>query len=105
MLLRDAKGWQNSLVCLLIGQLLIAATLAASPQLHELVHQDADHSDHECAVTVLISGGSDGSWTLPVFEVSTFVHVVTVVLPDSGFADISPLFLSAHVLEHAPPLA
>ena len=54
-------GWQNALVCLLVSQLLIIAALAASPHLHQLFHHDADHGDHECAVTVMISGGSDGS--------------------------------------------
>jgi hypothetical protein len=102
---REAKGLQNALVCLLIAQLLVATALASSPQLHQLFHHDAERGDHECVVTVMISGGSDGSLTQPVFEPSTLSPVVAVVLPDSGSPDVSPLFLSAHIFEHAPPLA
>jgi len=35
---------------------LTLSVLATSPQLHRWLHPDADHSDHECAVTVFHHG-------------------------------------------------
>lgn len=35
---------------------LALSVLAASPQLHEWLHPDADHSDHECAITLFHHG-------------------------------------------------
>jgi hypothetical protein len=34
-----------------------ALTLTVCPQLHEWLHPDADHEDHDCAVTLFASGG------------------------------------------------
>jgi hypothetical protein len=34
-----------------------ALSLAVCPALHEWVHPDADHQDHDCAVTLFSSGG------------------------------------------------
>jgi hypothetical protein len=42
----------------LILALLWLLTLAASPSLHELVHPEANHEDHDCAVTVFLGAGS-----------------------------------------------
>ncbi len=36
--------------------LLTLCVLAASPQLHRWLHPDAEHSDHECAVTLFHHG-------------------------------------------------
>ena len=103
--LRDAKGFQNILVCLLVAQFLGATALAASPQLHHIIHHDAGHDDHQCAVTMMISGGSDGAWTPPVFEAGTLIRVTAILSSDAGFVHVSPSFLSAHIFEHAPPPA
>ena len=103
--LRHIKAWQNALICSLIAHLLIVVALAASPQLHRLLHQDADHSDHECAVTVMVSGGSDGSPAPQIFQASGILPTAFDFSPELHFHDVAPLFLSAHVFEHAPPLA
>ena len=42
--------------------------LAASPELHAMLHADSDHCDHECAVT-LFAQGAEGSTTGPVLTV------------------------------------
>ena len=102
---RNAKVWQSAFVCLLISSLLIVVALAASPQLHQLFHHDADHSEHECAVTVMVSGGSDDSPVPQVFEAGAILPVALDFLqPETHSGDVAPLFLSAHVFEHAPPL-
>jgi hypothetical protein len=96
-------GWQNALVCLLVGQLLVIAALVASPNLHQLFHHDADHGDHECAVTVMISGGSDGSLAPQVLDVGAIFRTASDFSSEIQTLDVAPLFLSAHVFEHAPP--
>jgi hypothetical protein len=90
---------------LLIGQFLIISALAGSPQLHQLFHHDADRGDHECAVTVMISGGSDGSPVPQVLDAGTPFPIAFDFSPELLSQDVAPLFLSAHVFEHAPPLS
>ena len=103
--LRDSKGWQGALVWLLIANLLVAVTLTASPKLHELIHHDAGRSEHQCAVTVLFSGGSDDSPVSGAFDVGAVFGGATDFLPEIHSRDVAPLFLTAHVFEHAPPFA
>jgi hypothetical protein len=101
---RNAKVWQSAFACLLISSLLIVVALAASPQLHQLFHHDADGSEHECAVTVMVSGGSDDSPVAQVFDGNAILPVAPDFQPETRSRDVVPLFLSAHVFEHAPPL-
>jgi hypothetical protein len=103
--LRDSKGWQGTLVCLLIANLLVGVTLTASPKLHELLHRDADDGEHQCVVTVMLSGGSDDSPVPQVFDVGALFASAPDFLPEIHSRDVAPLFLTAHVFEHAPPLA
>jgi hypothetical protein len=102
--LRDAKAWQNAFACLLTAHLLIVVALAASPRLHQLLHHGADHGDHECAVTMMISGGTDGSCGSPVFDANAIFPIAFGSRPDMHSRDVAPLFLDAHVFEHAPPI-
>ncbi|HTZ20872.1 MAG TPA: hypothetical protein VMC06_08315 [Opitutaceae bacterium] len=39
-----------------VALVLMLVVLAASPELHRLVHADAGHPDHECAVTLFLHG-------------------------------------------------
>ena len=41
---------------LLTGTVLMLAVLAASPDAHHWLHADADHADHECAITLYAQG-------------------------------------------------
>ena len=41
---------------LLAGMILFLDALAACPELHELIHPDADKASHECAVTMFTHG-------------------------------------------------
>ena len=45
------------LMPLLMASIFWALTLTVCPQLHEWLHPDADHEDHDCAVTLFASGG------------------------------------------------
>ena len=86
----------------LILALLWLLTLAASPTLHELVHPDADHEDHDCAVTVFLSGGFG----------QVIAEPITIRQPDLELAYFSPgetrrrivvAPIIRSILEHAPP--
>jgi hypothetical protein len=46
---------------LLVGLVLLLNAMAASPELHELIHADAGHADHQCAVTLFGHGQIDSS--------------------------------------------
>ena len=39
-----------------VALVLVVGLLAASPQLHQWLHPDASHADHECAVTLYHHG-------------------------------------------------
>ena len=40
--------------------------LAVCPELHELIHHDADDEHHDCAVTAILSGGIEHTPIVPV---------------------------------------
>lgn len=82
--------------------LLWLLALAASPSLHELVHPDAGHEDHDCAVTVFLSGGFGQVVAEPII----------IRQPDLEFAYLSPGEIretiiagptTRSILEHGPP--
>ena len=92
------------LICLLsLAMLHWAIILAVCPELHELIHHDADDEHHDCAVTAILSGGIEHTPMVPA--------VADVPAPALGcfFAsfDAQPaasFFLSCRILEHAPPV-
>jgi hypothetical protein len=45
------------LMPLLVVSIIWALALTVCPELHEWVHPDAGHEDHECAVTLFCNGG------------------------------------------------
>ena len=45
----------------------MATLMAASPDLHAWMHEDADHGQHECLATTLISSACDTAAPAPVF--------------------------------------
>lgn len=53
---------------------LLLNLLAASPSLHELLHPDASHAEHQCAVTLLAHGQMDS----PTMDVAAVVPVQPV---------------------------
>jgi hypothetical protein len=48
---------QVSLTTVLVVSIFWTLTLSVCPELHEWVHPDADHDDHDCAVTLFANGG------------------------------------------------
>jgi hypothetical protein len=46
---------------LLVALVLLLDAMAACPSLHELVHQDANTSQHQCAVTLFAHGQVDSA--------------------------------------------
>lgn len=83
--------------------LLLICAAAASPALHEWMHEDADHADHDCAITLFASGAYHGNEQPPV-------AVAFCLIPDcdgavlDGLPDVSSFRFNG-ILEHAPPAA
>jgi hypothetical protein len=81
---------------------LAVLALTAVPQWHEWIHPDANSPWHECAVTLISSGGYENISTAPL---------VTVPVPVFHFCFVPALhpiwvaspFVCARILEHAPP--
>jgi hypothetical protein len=81
---------------------LTALALTAVPQWHEWIHSDANSARHECAVTMINSGG---------YEKIVAAPLVTAPAPVFHFCFIPALhpvwvaspFVCARILEHAPP--
>jgi len=92
----------------LTGALLVLAvfwalTLAVSPQLHELIHPDADHEDHDCAVTLFLGGGLEHSPLAP----SLFVGALLIFLRQNLRPPLEifvALFAGQRVFERGPPI-
>ena len=59
---RPFLRWMAAGCALLV---VVLGLFAASPQLHELIHHDANHVDHECAVTIFHHGVEDTGAALP----------------------------------------
>jgi hypothetical protein len=79
-----------------------ALALSVSPQLHQLVHADANRAEHSCAVTAIASGSCDHSEQSPLISAPDFVSQFGRV-PSLSPVWVQPLFLKAHVFAHAPP--
>ena len=54
---------------MLVGAVLLLNALAASPELHELVHADAGQTAHQCATTMFAHGQVDAAGVSAVAEV------------------------------------
>ena len=81
---------------------LLVAILAASPELHRLIHADAEHSDHECAVTLFLHGVEAASVALVSVALLPILIGRAVAVPEALF-----LLAPRHLLQpgRAPPLA
>jgi hypothetical protein len=98
----ERKGLLRASACILALHLIAVVAMAGSPQLHSLFHHDADHHDHECAVTVMISGGSDGAIPAPILSHDFNLPASHASLIEYSY-EASALCLSARIFEHAPP--
>jgi hypothetical protein len=81
---------------------LCALVLSASPQLHQLVHPDANRVEHTCAATMIGSGSYDHAAHPPL--VSADVRAVQFSkIPALTPQWVESPFLGASIFEHAPP--
>ena len=98
-LIQNGQRWTGAV---LVVAIFWALTLSVSPQLHELVHPDADHEDHDCAVTLFLEGGLVHSPFLPSLVAGPlilFLREATSPPPDI----LVGLFAGQRVSERAPP--
>jgi hypothetical protein len=99
--LRPSTGPRLVLIGAVVAGLLLALALAASPQLHELLHHDGEDQEHVCLATILQAGGFE-----EVLVVIMAVEPMTEVIATAPLRDVEEagsFFLSCRVLEHAPP--
>lgn len=99
---RELTPWQRSLILALTFQFLLGLAMTSSPWLHERLHHDAAGGHHECVVTVMHSGGTDGTPLAPVIA-PEFHSAPLLTLAEVAPCDVASIFLSARVFEHAPP--
>ncbi|MEA3212842.1 MAG: hypothetical protein QOE70_5899 [Chthoniobacter sp.] len=101
--LRRTQTLRIALLCAVLVGFVLALALAASPQLHELIHHDDGHGEHQCLAVTLQSGGSDAAAVAPLVT-QAFLAELFALVPRGESAWVESLFLSCRVLEHAPPL-
>ena len=96
-----AQMTRAGLACLLIAHWLLAMAMAASPDLHERLHSDAGHDDHDCAAKLLAAGSCDAG-TEAVVAASPSL-ALEVDLADRRESQVAASHWFTGVLEHAPP--
>jgi len=94
------------------ARVLVAAALFAafswtlfvsiSPRLHGSIHADANRSDHVCAITLIASGSYEHPSQPPLISTPQF-DICFAATPSLTPTWVKPLFLNAHIFEHAPP--
>jgi hypothetical protein len=85
-----------------LGAFAWALTLSVVPQWHQRIHSDANRVEHSCAVTFIAAGNYEHDSQPPVaIEPSLPVAFERIPFPNPFWVP-SP-FLSASILEHAPP--
>jgi len=93
--------------CRYVAALVFAAffwtlLLSVSPQLHARIHADGNRTDHTCAVTLIATGSYDhAAPPLVVTQPQFTPQFSEIAAPGSTW--VRPLFLGAHIFEHAPP--
>ena len=100
--LRHAKLLKLALLSLVLAGFALATAMAVSPDLHRQWHADADHEDHECLVTALLSGGVDHA---PVVAMTLQPPVLTPVCGvERSAVPARSFFLECSIFEHGPPV-
>src|SRR5262245_41022382 len=106
--MNSSERSQNSARALVAAVLFAAFSwtllVSLSPRLHEFIHADANRSDHVCAITLIASGSYEHAAQPALISAPQF----NVRFPASTALTsiwVKPLFLSAHIFAHAPPVA
>ena len=79
---------------LLVALVLLVNALAACPDLHALIHHDADAPGHACAVTMFAHGQVDS----PVVEAGG-----SIPMPPAEFLPLNPVAAFNALIEKLPP--
>jgi hypothetical protein len=99
---RHTRKYQRAfIVYALIAHLLLICAAAASPAIHEWMHPDADCADHECAVTLYVSGACHETAPPVLALAPDRVLLLDALPPERAVFDSSYRFNG--ILEHAPP--
>ena len=99
---RHAAVFRLALVGVVLAGFVLALALAASPELHERLHHDAGHEEHQCLATVIGGGGCEDGPAAPTL--ASFVAVLFATVPEDHSRAAEAQFLSCCVFEHAPPV-
>jgi hypothetical protein len=88
------------IVSSLCAGLISVLALSAMPRWHELIHRDAKAPRHECAITL----AGSGNYQEPAPLVAVGVPVLQFCfVPALHPVWVASPFVSARLLEHAPP--
>jgi hypothetical protein len=103
----NSSGRSQPCVRVLIAAVLFAAfswtlLVSISPQLHEYIHDDANRTDHVCAVTLITSGSYEHAVQPPVIAPPR-LDLCVAASTELTCTWVRPLFLDAHIFEHGPP--
>jgi hypothetical protein len=100
---RDRRASLAGTAFAVLLALFWALTLAASPDLHERVHPDANHAGHDCGATLFLSGAAGPVLVAVVFSLDPprLPLVRLAALPRSVVGAVRPT--DRAVLEHGPP--
>ena len=99
---RHAASVRRALVAAAAAGFLLTLALAASPQLHQLVHPGAEQPNHVCLATALQAGEYEAVAVAAVALGVAALASTPLPLRDVGKAE--SFFLSCRLLEHGPPL-
>jgi hypothetical protein len=89
------RYFKRHLVSLLVCLVLLLDAMTAFPDLHELIHHDANDPGHQCAVTLFAHGQVDS----PVVEVAAIIPLAPI-----EFLPRIPVSISNVLLEPLPPV-
>ncbi len=91
-----------AIATVLFAALFWTLLVSVSPQLHGCIHDDANRSDHVCAVTLIASGSYEHGAQPPLISPPQF-DVRFAASAELTSTWVKPLFLNAHIFAHAPP--
>src|SRR6266542_1560110 len=96
----ETSPWRRVFALAIIGAFLCALVVSDAPRLHDHLHR-ALGADHECAVTMFLSGACDHSACVPP-------SALPLVVPSTSVIVLQPFLLAEaglefSLLEHAPP--
>ena len=89
------------LSALLAALLFVGGAMAASPELHDLLHHDSGDHEHVCLATLITAGACDAPAPGAIC-----IEPAALLLADAAPRDrtrADNFFLLGAVLEHAPP--